>query len=85
VRAVRDDSNITISIQDNGVGIAPDRLARLFQFETGISTAGTEGEKGTGLGLQLCKELVELQGGKISVESTFGEGSTFSFTLPSAI
>jgi PAS domain S-box-containing protein len=85
VHAVRDGGDISISIRDNGIGIAPDRLARLFQFETNLSTAGTEGEKGTGLGLQLCKELVELQGGAMSVESALGQGSTFSFTLPSAI
>jgi len=63
----------------------PERLAHLFEFETGASTAGTDGEKGTGLGLQLCKELIDLQGGSLSVESTLGQGSTFRFTLPSAI
>jgi PAS domain S-box-containing protein len=85
LEASRQDGEIAISIRDSGIGIPPERLAKLFQFEINASTAGTDGEKGTGLGLQLCKELVELQGGAIAVESTPGRGSTFRFTLPSAI
>jgi PAS domain S-box-containing protein len=85
VQADRAGQMIAITVKDDGVGIAPERLAKLFQFETGASTAGTNGEAGTGLGLQLCKELVELQGGAIKVESTAGQGSTFTITLPSAI
>jgi len=60
-------------------------MAHLFNFKSGASTVSTQAEKGTGLGLQLCKELIELQGGVLSVESTVGQGSTFRFTLPSAI
>jgi PAS domain S-box-containing protein len=85
LEASRQNAEIVISVRDSGVGIPPERLAKLFHFETGASTAGTDGEKGTGLGLQLCKELVELQGGAIAVESTPEHGSTFRFTLPSAI
>ena len=85
VQADRPGEMISIIIADDGVGIAPDRLANLFQFEAGVSTAGTDGEVGTGLGLQLCKELVELQGGSIAVDSIVGHGSTFRITLPSAI
>ncbi|NQV60544.1 MAG: PAS-domain containing protein [Alphaproteobacteria bacterium] len=85
LEASRKEGEIVISVCDSGVGISPERLGKLFQFETDASTAGTDGEKGTGLGLQLCKELVELQGGAISVESTPGQGSRFCFTLPSAI
>ncbi len=85
LEASRQDGEIAISVRDSGIGIPRERLARLFHFETDASTAGTDGEKGTGLGLQLCKELVELQGGAIAVESTPEHGSTFRFTLPSAI
>ncbi|MDA1098615.1 MAG: PAS-domain containing protein [Proteobacteria bacterium] len=85
VEANRQDGKIIIAVRDSGIGISPERLSKLFEFETGASTAGTEGEKGTGLGLQLCKELVELQGGVIAVESKPGLGSTFRITLPSAI
>ncbi len=81
----RREGEIIISISDTGIGISAERLERLFEFETGTSTAGTDGEKGTGLGLQLCRDLIELQGGALTVESTVGRGSTFLFTLPSAI
>jgi PAS domain S-box-containing protein len=85
LQASRRDGEIAISVHDSGIGIPTERLAKMFQFETDASTVGTDGEKGTGLGLQLCKELVELQGGAITVESTPGHGSIFCFTLPSAI
>ena len=85
VEAVLLNGMIAVRVQDDGVGISSDRLAKLFNFETLASTTGTEGEPGTGLGLQLCKELAELQGGKISVESAAGQGSIFQVTLPSAI
>lgn len=85
IEAHREDGKVVLTIRDNGIGIPPERLANLFEFETGSSTAGTDGEKGTGLGLQLCKELIELQGGALSVESVLGQGSAFRFTLPSAI
>lgn len=71
-----------ISVADNGIGIKTEKVATIFQIDKTRSTPGTENEKGTGLGLLLCKELVEKQGGQISVCSTYGEGSTFSFTLP---
>jgi signal transduction histidine kinase len=85
IEAHREGGEVIVTIRDNGIGMPPERLAHLFEFETGASTAGTDGEKGTGLGLQLCKELIDLQGGSLSVESTLGQGSTFRFTLPSAI
>ena len=85
IEAHREGGEVIVTIRDNGIGMPPERLAHLFEFETGASTDGTDGEKGTGLGLQLCKELIDLQGGSLSVESTLGQGSTFRFTLPSAI
>lgn len=76
--------DIEITVTDNGVGIPPENLERLFLLEEKTSTRGTDGEIGTGLGLHLCKEMVEKNGGKISVESVAGEGSCFRFTLPTA-
>ncbi|MFD1629360.1 tetratricopeptide repeat-containing sensor histidine kinase [Pseudopedobacter beijingensis] len=67
-------------VKDNGVGISEDRLIKLFAF-SGNSTEGTNEEKGTGLGLLLCKEFVELNGGEIRVESELGEGTTFYFSM----
>lgn len=71
-----------ISVRDTGVGIPEKRLETLFQLEHIVSTRGTADEKGTGLGLVLCREFVEKQGGRISVESKEGKGSCFAFTLP---
>lgn len=82
VNAAHDNSTATITVSDNGVGISPDMLSELFDITEKISTEGTSGEKGTGLGLLLCKEFVEKHGGKIWVESEFGKGSNFKFTLP---
>ncbi|GEM_PF-2004614 len=67
-------------IKDTGVGISEDRLAIVFTA-LGKSTNGTRDEKGTGLGLLLCKEFVELNGGNIRVESTLGRGTVFYFTF----
>jgi signal transduction histidine kinase len=72
---------IQVSVKDNGVGISESDKQKLFKrFSRLDSTAGRE--KGTGLGLFITKELVNLQGGEITVESTVGKGSTFCFTLP---
>ena len=74
----------TISIKDEGVGIPPENINKLFLNHSYFTTFGTAGEKGTGLGLSICKEYVEKHEGKIWVESKIGEGSTFTFTLPIA-
>ncbi len=76
------DSYLTISVKDNGIGIKEDAINKLFKIETPFSTRGTAKEKGTGLGLILCKEFVEQNSGKIWVESQIGVGTTFYFTLP---
>lgn len=76
------NQNIRVSIEDSGVGISPENLEKLFRIDTTISTKGTSGEKGTGLGLLLCKEFVEKHGGKINVKSDQGKGSKFYFDLP---
>ena len=69
-----------ISVRDHGVGIAPERLGSIFR--KGETTYGTGGEEGSGLGLQLCQDFARKNGGEAQVESTLGEGSTFSFTIP---
>lgn len=71
-----------ITVQDNGIGMNDEVLKMLFDKTAPYTTRGTANEKGTGLGLILCKEFVEKNGGKIWVESQVGLGSKFSFTLP---
>lgn len=73
-----------ISVTDDGVGISPEILPKIFRIDTKISTRGTAGEKGTGLGLLLCKEFVERNGGEIKVESEVAKGTKFSFTIKKA-
>jgi PAS domain S-box-containing protein len=76
---------VEVAIQDTGIGIDPEKSSKLFNFITIFTTKGTAGEEGTGLGLPLCKEFVEKQGGKIWVESELGNGSKFTFTLRKTI
>jgi signal transduction histidine kinase len=71
-----------ITVRDNGVGIQPDRIKDLFKIDKQTSTEGTAKEKGTGLGLILCKEFIEKCGGRITVSSQFGLGTDFKFSLP---
>ena len=69
-----------VSVRDHGVGIAEDRVDNIFK--KGETTYGTGGEEGSGLGLQLCQDFAQKNGGDAYVESVEGEGSTFSFTVP---
>ncbi|MDA3879370.1 MAG: ATP-binding protein [Prolixibacteraceae bacterium] len=71
-----------ISVKDNGVGIPAEDIPKLFKVASNHSTIGTNGEKGTGLGLALCKEFIDRHKGEIWVESVVGKGSKFIFTLP---
>lgn len=75
-------NTVKVSVCDNGVGISERVIDHLFRIDQNVSTRGTANETGTGLGLILCKEFVEKNGGEISVESELGEGTTFYFTLP---
>jgi len=77
-----DEKMISISVKDTGVGISPNSLHKIFRTDSTVTTPGTENEKGTGLGLLLCKEMIERHGGTISVESELEKGTTFFFTLP---
>ena len=71
-----------ISITDTGIGMSTDNLDKIFKLDESFSTMGTGREKGTGLGLILCKEFVEKNGGEIWVKSELNKGSIFTFTLP---
>ena len=75
---------VEIEVEDSGIGISEERISKLFRIASNISIPGTEKEKGTGLGLVICKEFVEKNGGRIWVESEEPGGSRFFFTLPSA-
>jgi signal transduction histidine kinase len=74
--------SVTVTIADNGVGMSKEVMNKLFRIDTKHTTKGTAEEKGTGLGLILCKEFVEKNGGRIWVESEEGKGSVFCFTVP---
>ena len=84
VNVNKQDKISTVKVIDSGVGIPEDKLLKLFDMGVSSSTQGTGGEKGTGLGLIVCKEFVEKNGGTIDVESVLGEGTSFAFTLPMA-
>ncbi len=71
-----------ITVSDNGIGIDKENQIKLWKLSQQYTTSGTAEEKGTGLGLILCKEFVERHGGKIWVESELGKGSDFKFTMP---
>ena len=79
-----DGDKATVSIKDYGIGMDKSLMESLFDIGKSSSRAGTEGERGTGLGLILCKEFVTKNGGEIWAESEPGKGSTFYFTLPVA-
>ena len=82
VKANSEDDFIRISVIDSGKGLTQNQINSLFKLDEMKSQHGTNGEKGSGLGLILCKEFVEKNKGTISVVSAAGKGSTFSFTLP---
>lgn len=82
IMAMRQAHMMEIAVTDTGVGISPENLAKLFREDVTFQTPGTAGEEGTGLGLLLCKSLVERLGGRIWGESEGGTGTTFRFTLP---
>ena len=82
ISAEQKNHETTVAVQDNGVGIDNDDLQKLFRIEETHSTSGTQNERGSGLGLLLCKDFAEKHGGKIWVKSEKGVGSTFFFSLP---
>jgi signal transduction histidine kinase len=90
ISATEHDKNVIFSVADSGIGISKDRLDKLFKIDKSFSTEGTDKEKGTGLGLILCREFIDKHGGRIWAESTGWDisaeknsgGSTFSFSIP---
>lgn len=84
VSAVKKENMVEVSVKDNGVGIEKENMAKLFVPHEHFTTYGTKNEKGTGIGLNLCKDFVERNGGKIYVESEAGKGTKFIFTVPLA-
>jgi PAS domain S-box-containing protein len=73
---------VAIHIKDNGVGMNEDSLAKLHNLDNNFTTLGTNGEKGTGLGIMLCKEMIVKHGGVLNITSTFNEGTEVIFTMP---
>ena len=80
--AVRDA--VCVSVEDSGIGIAPTDQERLFQAFSQVDSSASRSQQGSGLGLALCKQLIQLHGGTIGVDSEPGRGSTFWFILPVA-
>lgn len=82
ISAMKKNGSFDILIKDGGVGIAKEKLGRLFSLEYSESTTGTNNEKGTGIGLIICKDFIDALGGKIMVESEIGRGTTFILSIP---
>jgi PAS domain S-box-containing protein len=81
---IENKTQLEVLVSDNGIGISDEKLETLLDLSSNSSSYGTQNEKGTGIGLLLCKEFVEKQGGKIWVKSEEGKGSEFRFTLQKA-
>ncbi len=82
VEAIEKETDFEIMIIDNGVGISEENFDKIFKLDKNFTTYGTQNERGSGLGLNLCKEFVERHKGTIRVESKLNEGSKFIFTIP---
>lgn len=82
LNSTSNNSKAEISVTDSGIGIAQENIGKLFRIDQKFIGQNTEGEKGSGLGLILCKEFIEKNHGKIRVESEFGKGTSFIFSLP---
>jgi signal transduction histidine kinase len=82
IDAFEQEKNIIVTVEDNGTGIPKNEFDNLFILKTSKNSKGTAAESGTGLGLVICREFVEIYGGKIWVESELGKGSKFYFTVP---
>jgi signal transduction histidine kinase len=81
IRAQESEDSVIIVVMDEGVGMSEDRLRRLFNTDAFDTSLGTAGERGAGLGLQVCKQFVQLSGGQLWAASVEGQGSSFYFTL----
>ena len=83
INTLMNKKHVIVEVQDEGIGIEPEDQKRLLRIDDKFKTEGTQGEKGTGLGLIICKEFIEKNGGTIEVESTPGKWSIFRITIPS--
>ncbi|MBU2494176.1 MAG: PAS domain S-box protein [Bacteroidetes bacterium] len=84
IRASLKDDKVYVEIEDTGIGMSQSKLNKLFRIDSSFTTDGTSKERGSGLGLILCKEFVEKNNGEISVESSISKGSKFKFYIPAA-
>ena len=81
--SAKDEADICrISVEDTGVGMDDKTVTKLFRLDENVTTTGTSGETGTGLGLIICKEFIDKNNGQIKAESRIGSGSTFTIILP---
>ena len=83
IEASQKDGTVVIEVIDTGIGIPPEKIDDLFRIDVNFHNQGTNNEQGTGLGLILCKEFIEKNGGKIWIKSAINKGSTFGFSLKS--
>ncbi|MBN1159037.1 MAG: hybrid sensor histidine kinase/response regulator [Bacteroidales bacterium] len=83
-KKVRGKYQVVLQVRDNGVGMSPESIEKLLTRNIHYTTYGTENEKGSGLGIQLCKEFITLNNGELWIESQEGKGSTFFVSLPSS-
>jgi signal transduction histidine kinase len=84
ISATPNERHLEVSVSDTGIGIPEEQLSGIFEIDRTMSTHGTRGETGSGLGLLICKEFIEKNGGHIHVKSKPNKGSTFTFTIPIA-
>lgn len=82
LNAKKENTHVVIEVKDNGIGMEPSAADKLFRIDQSVSSPGTKGEKGTGLGLILCRDFVQANNGTISVSSEKGKGSSFTVILP---
>jgi len=85
ISAIELENQVTISIKDSGIGISESDLTNLFRIDSKVKQKGTNNEDGTGLGLVLCHEFIQKNNGTIWAESNLGNGSKFSFTIPTKL
>lgn len=81
INSESDGNKIIFEVEDNGTGISPENIEKIFKFDSSLTTMGTNNEMGTGLGLVLCKEIVNAHKGNIKLESELGKGTKISFDL----
>lgn len=82
INAMRNGNKVVVDVKDNGVGMSEEMIQKLFDRNSHYSTHGTQGERGTGIGMLVCQQFMDLLEGKLEVDSKLNQGSTFKLTLP---